>query len=56
MGTHEGNSKSEGLVKVCNLWLKEQSNSTIKRPSATKKFPESTQITFNCSEALVVAP
>lgn len=54
MGGEQVQSKPE-LVKQINLYLKEQSNKTIKRPN-NKKHPESTQITFNCSEALLLAP
>ena len=44
------------LVKIVNLWLKEQSGTDIQRPSQTRKHPQSTQITFNCSDALLLAP
>lgn len=42
MGVQQDGGGKDQLVKVINLWLKEQSGMTIKRPSLTKKFPDST--------------
>ncbi len=48
--------KKDQLVKVINVWLKEQSSSNINRLAVGKKHPESTQITFNCSDVLILGP
>jgi hypothetical protein len=49
------NAEGKDLIKSVNLWLKEQSGSDVKRPVG-KKNPETTQVTFNCSDALLLAP
>ena len=48
--------KKDQLVKVINVWLKEQNNSSMNRIAVGKKHPESTQITFNCSDVLILGP
>lgn len=56
MGVQDEGKHKQELVKAITLVLKEQSQKGIKRPAPTKKHPESTQVMFNCSEALLIAP
>ena len=50
------NESNKDLVKIITLWLKEQDARRIGRPSKYKKLSTSTQVTFNCSDALLLAP
>lgn len=44
------------LVKTIKLLLKEQDNGKIERPISNKKQAAVTQVFFNCSDALLLAP
>jgi len=57
LGTLLMNEQKVDLVKVVHLWIKEQNGEEIpNRPSNNSKVSSSTQATFNCSDALMVAP
>lgn len=55
-GIMQMNETNKDLVKCCNLWLKEQREEAMQRPGKNKKGKDATQITFNCSDALLLAP
>lgn len=50
------NQNGKDLVKTIKLLLKEQDQSSIVRPVKNKKQPAVTQVFFNSSDALLLAP
>ena len=50
------NETNKDLVKIITLWLKEQNIHSFKRPQKNKKLSSCTQVIFNCSDVLLLAP
>jgi hypothetical protein len=50
------NENKTDLVKMIHLWIKEQNGEVIPNRDNQKKVSASTQATFNCSDALLMAP